>query len=489
MVHGACVGDGVGDLDFVGPPVGEDGGADGVLFDDLGDLVGLEPVLEGADLKAELLGDAAEHEDLVLAVGVAVDESVAGEDLGESFEFEVAGEVEYFASKHSSFFVLFLSRDPVSMFISTILAKCFISGFYRILNDCVLTGFGEAVAHGGFDAHAGLGVAGGVVVAPVGLFDIFAQRELDAGLCALEVHVLWFGTAPAEFDGFGLSAHRVCRAVEELCGGEPAGEFAVEADVSRVEGVFDAALGGDGLSGFVDAEAEETGVGVGVDEAGGDVFASGVDGEIDGDLWIGTGSELADLAVADDDPCVFEDAVDGLCPDGGVVDQDGILGRDFIEGVGAEGGWGEVGERVGLACVFVVCFGDFDGEGVLVGEIADASHALGGVLALGVVDGDGEDAGRAEGGVIEGELEAVVVGVERFGDLGDVLTICVLDDGDGVFGDLEGELELVFEDGVPGADEVVDGEWAIDGVGGPVEWGLVCAESGASHISVVEERA
>ena len=32
--------DGVGDFDFVGPPVGEDGGADGVFFDDLGDLVG-----------------------------------------------------------------------------------------------------------------------------------------------------------------------------------------------------------------------------------------------------------------------------------------------------------------------------------------------------------------------------------------------------------------------------------------------------------------
>ena len=91
MVDGACVGDGVGDFDFVGPPVGEDGGADGVFFDDLGDLVGFEAMLEGADCKIELFGEAAEHEDFVLAVGMGVDEAVACEDLGEGFEFEVAG--------------------------------------------------------------------------------------------------------------------------------------------------------------------------------------------------------------------------------------------------------------------------------------------------------------------------------------------------------------------------------------------------------------
>lgn len=89
MVDWSCVWDGVGDFDLEGPPVGEDGGADGVFFDDLGDFVGFEAVLEGADFEIELFGNAAEHEDFILAVGVAVDETLAGEDLGEDLEFDI----------------------------------------------------------------------------------------------------------------------------------------------------------------------------------------------------------------------------------------------------------------------------------------------------------------------------------------------------------------------------------------------------------------
>ena len=59
-------------------------------LDLVGDLVALEHVLERADREAELLRDAAEHQDLVLAVAVAVDEALAREDLGERLELEVA---------------------------------------------------------------------------------------------------------------------------------------------------------------------------------------------------------------------------------------------------------------------------------------------------------------------------------------------------------------------------------------------------------------
>src|SRR5919198_561314 len=38
-------------------------------------LVAFEDVLEGGDLEAELLGDTHQHQDLVGAVGVAVDEA------------------------------------------------------------------------------------------------------------------------------------------------------------------------------------------------------------------------------------------------------------------------------------------------------------------------------------------------------------------------------------------------------------------------------
>ena len=91
-------------------------------------------------------------------------------------------------------------------------------------------------------------VAGGFVVAPVGLFDIFAEGELDAGFGVFKVHVGGFGRAPAEFDGLGLATDGVCGAVEEHGGGEASGEFSVEADVSWIEGVFDADFAGDGLS-------------------------------------------------------------------------------------------------------------------------------------------------------------------------------------------------------------------------------------------------
>ncbi len=74
---------------------------------------------------------------------------------------------------------------------------------------CVLACFGEAVADEGFNAHSCLWVAGGVAVAPVGLFDIFAQRELDAGLGAFEEHVGWFVAIPSEFDGLGLASDGV----------------------------------------------------------------------------------------------------------------------------------------------------------------------------------------------------------------------------------------------------------------------------------------
>ena len=128
VVDWACEWDGVLDFCFVGPPVGEDGGADGELFDDLCDLVCFEPVLEGADFESKLFGESAEHEDFVLAVGVAMDEAFAGEDLGEGFEFEVAP---------------------------------------SIMIECVFACFGEAIAHEGFYAHSCLWVAGCVFVSPV----------------------------------------------------------------------------------------------------------------------------------------------------------------------------------------------------------------------------------------------------------------------------------------------------------------------------------
>jgi len=97
--------------------------------------------------------------------------------------------------------------------------------------------------------------------------------------------------------------------VEEHGGGEPAGELAVEPDVCGVEGVGDADFGGDGLPGFVDAETEEPGVGVGVDESGGDVEAGGVDGlecdAVEVIVEMIAFEYAVDFAASDNHGCIF----------------------------------------------------------------------------------------------------------------------------------------------------------------------------------------
>ena len=68
-------------LHLVRPPVAEGGRAGAVRRDLLGHLVALEHVLERADLEAELVGDAQQHQDLVGAVAVGVDVALALEHL------------------------------------------------------------------------------------------------------------------------------------------------------------------------------------------------------------------------------------------------------------------------------------------------------------------------------------------------------------------------------------------------------------------------
>ena len=88
--HGGVVRDRVLGLDLVGPPVGEGRRAGAVRGDLLRDLVALEHVLERRDLEAHLVGDADQHQDLVRAIAVRVDEPLALEHLDERLELQVA---------------------------------------------------------------------------------------------------------------------------------------------------------------------------------------------------------------------------------------------------------------------------------------------------------------------------------------------------------------------------------------------------------------
>ena len=77
-------------FDLVAPPVGEGRRAGAVRGDLLRHLVALEHVLERGDLEAELVGDAEQHQDLVGAIRMRVDEALAFEDLDERLELQVA---------------------------------------------------------------------------------------------------------------------------------------------------------------------------------------------------------------------------------------------------------------------------------------------------------------------------------------------------------------------------------------------------------------
>ena len=56
----------------------------------IGHLIPFEHMLEAADLHAELLHQAQQHQDFVLAIGVAMNPAPAFEDFAYGFELKVA---------------------------------------------------------------------------------------------------------------------------------------------------------------------------------------------------------------------------------------------------------------------------------------------------------------------------------------------------------------------------------------------------------------
>ena len=127
------------------------------------------------------------------------------------------------------------------------------------------------------------------------------------GSGAFEDHVVGV-LAPAHLDHGAFAADGVGAAVENVGGGDAAGERAVDGDVVGIEHVFDADHRGDRDAAFVDAVGGD--VRVAIDDAGHQVFARGVDdGGAGGshDLL----ADLGDLAVADEDG-----ALEGALGDG-----------------------------------------------------------------------------------------------------------------------------------------------------------------------------
>src|SRR5690606_28871236 len=145
--------------------------------------------------------------------------------------------------------------------------------------------------------------------------------ELDALRRALEEQIVGV-RAPAELDDGVLPADRVRAAVQDVHGGDAAGERTVDADVIRGEHVLDADHRADADGALVDRIGGR--VGVRVDDPGGHVHPGGVhDGRAARRLQ--ALADGGDLAVPDQDVAALDRAV-GRGEDGGVPDQrDGVV--------------------------------------------------------------------------------------------------------------------------------------------------------------------
>ena len=153
---------GVGRFHLVAPPVGEGGRAGAVRGDLLGHLVALEHVLEGGDLEAHLVGEADQHQDLVGAIAVRVNQALAFEHLDQRVELQIAARREHV-----------LAGLLLRLVVLPVLAVG-LGARERVANDVL-----DALARGRKPLRIGRRLA-----ALPG--DVLAEGELDAGQRALE---------------------------------------------------------------------------------------------------------------------------------------------------------------------------------------------------------------------------------------------------------------------------------------------------------------
>ena len=237
-------------------------------------------MLEREPLDAEVLEDAHQHQDLVGAVAVAVDEHVAGEDVREGLQAAVDG-------RQGAACLLRLS-----------------------LRGAVGAGLGERLAVDLLDAHPRR--RADAAAPAVDARRVLAEGELDGARGALEQEPVRVQRAPAELDGLVLAADGVRRAVHGVDGRHAARQRAVDADVRRVERVAHLDLGHDRVAGLVHRRQRD--VAVRVDDAGRDVAAGHVDHR-HAARRLQALPDPGDLAVRDQDVGVLQrpagDRVDG----------------------------------------------------------------------------------------------------------------------------------------------------------------------------------
>src|SRR5208283_654228 len=273
------VGDGVVSFDFVAPPVAEGGDAGAVGLDLRGDFIAFESVLQRGDFETELLGHAQQHQNLVGAVAMGVDQALALENLDQRLELEIATRRE----------------DALAAGVARLII---------LPRGLILAGLDEGLANDVLDAHARAGIAQilgaaarWILAALAGALGVLTERELDAGFGFLHYQAVGVA-APAHFDHDVEAADGVGRAVQQVGGGGAAGQIAVDGRILGIDDIAHGDHGRDGDGAFI--RGFEGDVGVAVDQAGSDVLAAEVDdpgAHGREDLF----SDLTDEPVADDD--------------------------------------------------------------------------------------------------------------------------------------------------------------------------------------------
>ena len=134
--------------------------------------------------------------------------------------------------------------------------------------------------------------------------------------------------------------------MEEVAGGDAAGQLAVDVGIVGIEGIPDAYFGGNGSGAFVNTPGNGN-VAVLIDEARGEVEAGGVEGSVRGlgeeFFGIKAGPDGDDFASHNSDIGVFETALGTTGPDRGFADEP-ILGGGSQAGGQARVAWqAEVG--------------------------------------------------------------------------------------------------------------------------------------------------
>jgi len=243
-------------------------------------------MLQRADPETELIREPQQHEDLVLSVGMTVNDALVFEDLGERFEFDVLAH----------------RRDPIALW------AC----LERSLRGAILASSLEAVAQECFDPHAGLGIS---TARP---HHILAERELDPWLRAAG-RPLRKRRAPLELDHAVLSADRIRAAVQLIDAGHATCELAIPVHIIGVDHIADAYLRGTRFRCLVHGPFHAS-MAVAVDDARREMHPAAVDGAgIRGLLEPLT--DRRNAPTLDEHIAVADDSTRRACPHRGGLEQ------------------------------------------------------------------------------------------------------------------------------------------------------------------------